>query len=159
ICLSSSLLAFSSPAFFWPRSACERRAFRTFSFDWCLPAISASLLLNCFIFNSVEQRAPQRFVRLRRARIGCRPVRKWLNAGRVVGGRRLGFFLVLLAETAFDELDQGLKRSVRLLALSLDQDRVALAGGKHHQSHDRGAEDSVAFARHPHCGGVARRTA
>src|SRR5262252_8010159 len=39
--LSSSLLL----AFFWPRSA-DRRACRTFSFDWRLPAISASLLLD-----------------------------------------------------------------------------------------------------------------
>src|SRR5262245_46666029 len=64
--------------------------------------------------------------------------------------------LVLFAETAFDELDQRLKRSVRFLSLGLDQDRVALPGSKHHQPHDGGAAYGMAFPRHAYGGGVAR---
>src|SRR5262249_34003240 len=159
MCFSSSLLAFSSLAFFWPRSA-DRRACRTFSFDWRLPAISASLLLDFQFHRTTPAEAICSSLAPVRGR-GGKPVGKWVNAGRgVVGGNlRSWLFLIFLAEAAFDQPDQRLKRSIRLLALGLDQNRVALASGEHHQSHDRSAEDSVAFARHPHRGGVARRAA
>src|SRR5262249_12202300 len=157
MCFSSSLLAFSNLAFFWPRSA-DRRARRTF-FDWRLPAISASLLLD-FQFHRTT---PAEAICSSLARCGAEaesPLEMGKCRSGVVGGNlRSRLFLIFLAEAAFDQPDQRLKRSIRLLALGLDQNRVALASGEHHQSHDRSAEDSVAFARHPHRGGVARRAA
>src|SRR5262245_16910868 len=138
MCFSSSLLAFSSLAFFWPRSA-DRRACRTFSFDWRLPAISASLLLDFQLHRTTPAEAI--CSSLARCGRGGKPVGKSVNAARVWWRKpaEAWLFLIFLAEAAFDQPDQRLKRSIRLLALGLDQNRVALPSGEHHQSHDRSA--------------------
>jgi len=74
-------------------------------------------------------------------------IKKCLYVFTGCGGR---FFrpnpLVPLAEAVGDEGGEGFKGGFRVRAVGFDADAAAGRGGEHHQAHDRGAGDRLAFA-------------
>src|SRR5690606_35381096 len=62
-----------------------------------------------------------------------------------------------LAETRFDEFDERRQRFILVDSVGLDEQRAALSGGQHHDTHDALGIDAPALASHPHFGGKTGR--